>query len=96
MKFSAKYRFGSSNRLPPMRNEGVPGPGNYGSTLIDKRNAPKFGFGSSTREGTKDMNVTFPGPGSYKLGTVIGKDGPGIQMHSKLNSLSKLETPGPG
>jgi hypothetical protein len=50
MKLSAKYRFGSSDRLPPMRNQNVPGPGNYASTLIDKRNAPKFGFGSSNRD----------------------------------------------
>ena len=28
----------------------VPGPGNYESSLTDKKNAPKFGFGSSTRE----------------------------------------------
>lgn len=48
------------------------------------------------RDGSKDLNVTFPGPGSYKLGNIIGKDGPGILMHSKLGSQSKLETPGPG
>ena len=28
----------------------VPGPGNYQHTLTDKKNAPKYGFGSSTRE----------------------------------------------
>ena len=84
MKFSAKYKFGSSNRLPPMaRNINVPGPGNYQSSLIDKRNAPKFGFGSSVRD-AKDMSGTFPGPGQYKLGNITGQEGPGATMHAKL------------
>jgi len=45
-----------------MRNSIVPGPGNYASSLADKRAAPRFGFGSSTRD-KKDLNVTYPGPG---------------------------------
>lgn len=63
MKDSAKWRFGSSNRLPIVNAKNVPGPGNYESTLADKKAAPKFGFGSSNRDQLKDMNATFPGPG---------------------------------
>jgi hypothetical protein len=95
MKFSAKYKFGSSNRLPPMaKNINVPGPGNYQSSLIDKRNAPKFGFGSSKR--AKNMDSTFPGPGQYKLKGITGHEGPGVSMHTKLANLKNMETPGPG
>lgn len=87
MKISSKYKFGSANRLPPMRNGEVPGPGNYASSLVDKRNAPKFGFGSQKRDQSPGgMNSTFPGPGEYKIGGVIGKEGPGVSMHQKLKT----------
>ena len=52
-----------------------PGPGYYrGGSFVDKTQAPRFGFGSSSRE--KDyigitrrrrVHVTGPGPGSYEL-----------------------------
>jgi len=29
----------------------VPGPGNYESNLKQKKDSPKYGFGSSTRDG---------------------------------------------
>ena len=52
----------------------VPGPGNYNlNNQINKKEAPKYGFGSSTREnasGNKKLNT--PGPGSYKLISTIG------------------------
>ena len=48
----------------------VPGPGNYEAHLKNKRDAPQYGFGSSTREdGAKKLNV--PGPGSYKINSAI-------------------------
>ena len=87
MKFSAKYKFGSATRLPPMRGQEVPGPGNYMSSLVDKRAAPKFGFGTQKRDGSPGMNSTFPGPGEYKLGGLIGRDGPSVSMHNKLKTL---------
>lgn len=96
MKFAAQYRFGSSQRLPPMRNTNVPGPGNYQISLVDKKAAPKFGFGSGNREQMKDMNVTFPGPGQYKLKDIIGNDGPGSSIHAKIQTKDKNFTPGPG
>jgi len=76
MKFAAHWRFGSSSRLPGMSKENNPGPGNYQSSLADKKSAPKFGFGSSIRDGKKDMNTTFPGPQQYKLKNIVGNDGP--------------------
>lgn len=81
MKLPAQYRFGSSNRLPAMKNNNIPGPGNYESSLADKRQAPKFGFGSGNRDNTNDMNSTFPGPGQYKIRGAIGNEGPGASMH---------------
>ena len=41
----------------------VPGPGNYSSSLIDKGEAPKYGFGSSVRSQKEGLKV--PGPGTY-------------------------------
>ena len=33
----------------------VPGPGNYEATMKQKRDSPKYGFGSSTRDAQKKM-----------------------------------------
>jgi hypothetical protein len=48
------------------------------------------------RDGIKDMNETFPGPGQYKLKDIIGNDGPGSSMHTKLKNHKGMATPGPG
>lgn len=97
MKYAAKYKFGSASRLPAVRGLNVPGPGNYASSLVDKRQAPRFGFGTQQRENSPNkMNSTFPGPGEYKIGTIIGKDGPGVSMHQKLKPQGNDMTPGPG
>ena len=50
----------------------VPGPGNYESSLKNKRDSPKFGFGSSTRDGQGNRRMNVPGPGAYKLKSSIG------------------------
>lgn len=50
----------------------VPGPGNYESSLKNKRESPKFGFGSSTRDGGTKTKLNVPGPGSYKLKSSVG------------------------
>ena len=50
----------------------VPGPGNYNANLNDKKAAPKYGFGSSTRDTGKKTKMNVPGPGSYKLKSSIG------------------------
>jgi hypothetical protein len=74
----------------------APGPGNYQTSLIDKKDAPKYGFGSSERGNGKDLNGTFPGPGQYKLRDITGNDGPGASMHQKLKNMKGMLTPGPG
>jgi len=50
----------------------VPGPGNYQNSMTDKKQAPKYGFGSSTRETGNKVKLNVPGPGSYKLKSSIG------------------------
>ena len=50
-----------------------PGPGSYESHLKDKKDAPKFGFGSSKRPdigGNRKDNS--PGPGDYKINVKVG------------------------
>ena len=65
MRKSQRFGIGTSVR-PSMVAQSVsmvPGPGNYESSLADKRKSPIFGFGSSKR---KEMGKTFaPGPGQY-------------------------------
>ena len=48
-----------------------PGPGNYKVTMIDKKQAPQFGFGTSTRETGKGRRLDVPGPGTYKLNNTV-------------------------
>ena len=50
----------------------VPGPGNYEATLKTKKDSPKYGFGSSTRDGGMNKKLNVPGPGSYLVKSFIG------------------------
>ena len=50
----------------------VPGPGAYEIHCNNRREAPRFGFGSSTRKPAKGTQDT-PGPGSYKVNVKIGE-----------------------
>lgn len=57
----------------------IPGPGNY-STLDDsyvRKSMPKYGFGTSTRDESKDRSRTSlnVGPGSYENKTFVGFEG---------------------
>ena len=49
-----------------------PGVGNYDGTVDTKKNAPKFGFGSTKRPVFAKQKFPIPGPGSYKLPAEIG------------------------
>lgn len=49
-----------------------PGPGNYQFTLSNKKKAPQFGFGSSTRDSGTGIKLNSPGPGAYRLKSSIG------------------------
>ena len=74
--FSMKAKLGSSLQ----GNSFAPGPGNYEVHLKNKRDAPKFGFGSSKRGGMASKNVS-PGPGSYSLQSTVGN----VPSYSKGN-----------
>ena len=50
----------------------VPGPGNYEAHLKTKKDSPKYGFGSSTRDGQHGKKLNVPGPGAYRLKSTIG------------------------
>lgn len=64
-----KIKLGSSLNSS---NGFVPGPGNYQSTLVNKRASPLYGFGSSTRDTGKKSKLVVPGPGTYKIKSSIG------------------------
>lgn len=102
LETAKSIRFGKEMRssLESPNAKIVPGPGTHSPDYkVLKNDSPRFGFGSSQRQG---MAKTFyvPGPGQYKLGQIIGKDGPQNSIHSKLKGQGSLEkiikTPGPG
>eukprot|EP00355_Strombidium_rassoulzadegani_P004188 CAMPEP_0168621178 /NCGR_PEP_ID=MMETSP0449_2-20121227/7548_1 /TAXON_ID=1082188 /ORGANISM="Strombidium rassoulzadegani, Strain ras09" /LENGTH=78 /DNA_ID=CAMNT_0008662265 /DNA_START=516 /DNA_END=752 /DNA_ORIENTATION=+ len=62
----------------------VPGPGNYESSLKNKKDAPKYGFGSSKREESPGKKNVVPGPGQYKINTSIG-DVPAYSMPNRTD-----------
>ena len=78
----------------------VPGAGTYDTPEKppNMKSAPRFGFGSSTRDGFKTLSV--PGPGNYASKTCIGKDGPNFSMGALTTYQPKEKEekmkPGPG
>ena len=76
-QYSMKQRLGST-----MDNKKTmsPAPGAYNIHLNNKTSAPKFGFGSSTRQGEKGNNV--PGPGAYKINVRVA-DTPAYAIPNK-------------
>jgi hypothetical protein len=61
--FSMKVKLGSSLEK---KDNNAPGPGNYEIHLKDKKDAPKFGFGTSKRDVSLNKHDT-PGPGAYRV-----------------------------
>ena len=50
-----------------LRDTKVPGPGTYsGKTEKLRQSAPRFGFGSSTRDELGKTKFQTPGPGQYR------------------------------
>ncbi len=82
--FSIKKRLGSS--LATVSK--VPGPGNYEVHLKNKKDAPKFGFGSSTRDQGKKKSES-PGPGAYKVNSAIG-DVPAYAMPGRSDEFKYI------
>ena len=75
-----------------------PGPGCYQQSL--KPQAPRYSFGSSTRE-KNYMSKTLhsPGPGQYNAKRVLGNEGPGYSIKGRRPDVRVLpgkEAPGPG
>lgn len=68
-------------------NNKNPGPGNYEASLNNKTAAPKFGFGSSTRNDLKKLNT--PGPGAYKLNSSVG-DVPAYAMPNRSQEFKYI------
>jgi len=76
---SMKFGSGSRTSLDGGKDAlAKPGPGTYYGGMANLRASPKFGFGSSTREGFKTLSV--PGPGNYAPKAYLGKDGPTYSM----------------
>lgn len=76
--YSMKQKLGSV--LVDEKNT-VPGAGTYETNLNNKTTAPKFGFGSSTRN-SKNAKAYVPGPGTYRIPTSIG-DVPAFAMPNR-------------
>lgn len=67
--------------------------------MVDKRDAPRFGFGSGGRQVMGSV-LNVPGPGTYKPLEFVGKEAPSNSIHAKL-TYKPIEniggkTPGPG
>lgn len=53
-----------------------PGPGEHSPDYKKvKKDAPKFGFGSETRNSGSRLKANFPGPGGYTIDGLVGKEG---------------------
>mmetsp|Transcript_58499 Transcript_58499/g.128259 ORF Transcript_58499/g.128259 Transcript_58499/m.128259 type:complete len:224 (+) Transcript_58499:115-786(+) len=75
----------------------APGPGAYQATNSVKstlETSPKWGFGTSQRQGLSSVNRT-PGPGQYEAATKIG-DAPKYSMKPRRTAGGNAQTPGPG
>lgn len=81
---------------------GIPGPGGHSPDYRAlKTAAPRFGFGSEVRrDSAVDKLKWTPGPGTYAIPTVIGKEGPSKTLHAALTYSPELKEhmkkPGPG
>lgn len=80
----------------------MPGPGQYSSfDHTNLKSAPKYGFGTSQKEGIVDSKkLKNVGPGSYDLNQIMGTEGNKTSISPKLNDkLFEKESrniPGPG
>jgi len=77
-----------------------PGPGAFNQDKQSILNsAPKFGFGSGTREEIASK-LKVPGPGSYGAKNMIGRDGPSTSMGAITSYTPHIKEqaakPGPG
>ena len=80
----------------------MPGPGLYKPSNTDKRNAPRYGFGSEMQraEVAKGGRFATPAPGDYATKELMGKEGVSVTMgtliHDKTKEKKDRQVPGPG
>ena len=76
MKKGSKFSVGTGVRAHVVAKSValVPGPGNYDSSLFDKKASPRYGFGSGGRDVLSTLRV--PGPGQYNATARTGNEGP--------------------
>ena len=91
-------RIGTSKRSELNGRAEAPGPGAY-ETLRPSTAGPKYGFGSSNRDGSAfEAMKASPGPGSYESKPAIALN-KGVTMTSRKPDQSlreALKMPGPG
>ena len=80
------FSMGSKLGSAILKDNKNPGPGNYDSHTKDKKNAPRYGFGTSTRENASPTRKDIgPGPGAYKINVTVG-DVPAYAMPSRTDA----------
>ena len=69
----------------------MPAPNNYNQDqkFATVRSSPAFGFGSSKRPQTGQPKVMSPGPGTYTLGSIVGKETQGKTLSSRYPASQK-------
>ena len=92
--------FGKENERAKQKKNGVPGPGQYATTMGMKEAAPKYGFGSESRDRVGKVSNMTPGPGNYKPSDGLTKKAAprGLMVPRRPDSAPALGrgTPGPG
>ena len=86
---------GSGQRQPLMNGDRAPGPGMYDQETREK--GKHFSFGSGLRDdGTNRQNKDNPGPGTYPVNGMVGKEGKGVIIAGKHKDRAPDTIPGPG
>lgn len=69
----------------------MPGPGNHSPDYkIMKSAAPSYGFPKENRKNSHSPTIKLPGPGSYSIPGIMGKDGPSKSMAGLPNYSPEL------
>ena len=93
-------KFGTDSRKGLGNAKGglTPGPNAYPANNKNTvmRSAPAFGFGTSRRPQSVNVNQKRPGPGTYEAKGIIGTETQGRTLASKLSSSKSGINPGPG
>mmetsp|Transcript_56580 Transcript_56580/g.106150 ORF Transcript_56580/g.106150 Transcript_56580/m.106150 type:complete len:233 (+) Transcript_56580:36-734(+) len=94
-------KYTASSKRSGYKTSDVPGPGAYHAIQSSTEStipvrSPKWGFGTSAREG--QLSGHGPGPGAYDANVAtIAKGGPKYSMRPKMEMRRNMgETPGPG